>query len=274
MEDAHDGNPIARAVPGAAGNSVVGWAEHPADRSTGASGEHAESTWRDPQSMWETATTAPTTTTGPTTTNLGHSSPSVLSSSGKEGANASIRPSTVPTATTVPVRSVPSDHPVSTTTTTPTTVVVRSANPADARAGVRTVPVTTLPDTSSGVVRPVDVYRLATAAPPIPVEPPATTAAPRQAPAGDEPVAVPSKPISLQPPAPQETFPGAFGEPMVLARGAWQGLSLRAATELKVPISLLVAVAVFLLVQAFVDRRDPKVAAAPERGTDDTVGFQ
>lgn len=74
-------------------------------------------------------------------------------------------------------------------------------------------------------------------------------------------------------PAP-ETFPGAFGEPMVLARGAWQGLSLQAATDLKVPIGMLVGVALFLLGQALIDRRDPKVSGAPERGTDDTIGFE
>ena len=69
-------------------------------------------------------------------------------------------------------------------------------------------------------------------------------------------------------------YPGAFGEPMVAARGAWQGLSLRAATDLKIPIVMLVGVALFLLGQALIDRRDPKVSAAPERGTDDTIGFE
>jgi hypothetical protein len=33
-------------------------------------------------------------------------------------------------------------------------------------------------------------------------------------------------------------------------------------------------VAVFLMVQALIDRRDPKLSQAPERGDDDTLGFQ
>lgn len=75
-------------------------------------------------------------------------------------------------------------------------------------------------------------------------------------------------------PAGAPTVPGAFGEPMVLAQGAWQGLSLRAATDLRIPIGLFVGAGVFLLVQVLIDRRDPKVSAAPERGTDETIGFQ
>lgn len=75
-------------------------------------------------------------------------------------------------------------------------------------------------------------------------------------------------------PAPAHPAIGVFGEPMVLAQGAWQGLSLHAATELKIPIGLLVGAGLFLVVQGFVDRRDPKVSAAPLRGTDDTVGFE
>ena len=33
------------------------------------------------------------------------------------------------------------------------------------------------------------------------------------------------------------------------------------------------AVALFILLQSLIDRRDPKVSRAPERGDDDTVGF-
>jgi hypothetical protein len=67
---------------------------------------------------------------------------------------------------------------------------------------------------------------------------------------------------------------GVFNEPMVLANGGWKGVSLRAATNLKVPILFGVVVALFVLVQAMIDRRDPKMSRAPERNDDDTVGFQ
>jgi hypothetical protein len=59
-----------------------------------------------------------------------------------------------------------------------------------------------------------------------------------------------------------------------LAGGPWPGVSLKAATRLTVPILFAAAVALFLLLQAFVDRRDPKVSRAPERGDDESVGFQ
>ncbi|MGH9055402.1 MAG: hypothetical protein ACRDYY_05985 [Acidimicrobiales bacterium] len=67
--------------------------------------------------------------------------------------------------------------------------------------------------------------------------------------------------------------PGIFDEPVVLAAGRWRGVSLQAATHLSVPIAFGAGVALFILLQALVDRRDPKVSRAPERGRDDTVGF-
>jgi hypothetical protein len=48
---------------------------------------------------------------------------------------------------------------------------------------------------------------------------------------------------------------------------------LRAATSLSIPIVLEVAVAAFLILQAFVDRWDPKLVRAPRRSDQDTVGF-
>ena len=62
-------------------------------------------------------------------------------------------------------------------------------------------------------------------------------------------------------------------EPMILSSGGWQGVSLQAAVDLRVPILFGAAVLLFVLLQALVDRRDPKVSRAPERGDDDTVGF-
>jgi hypothetical protein len=67
---------------------------------------------------------------------------------------------------------------------------------------------------------------------------------------------------------------GGLNEPMVVASGGWKGLSLKAATNLKIPIAFGVAVALFVLIQALIDRRDPKLSRAPERGDDDTVDFE
>lgn len=90
--------------------------------------------------------------------------------------------------------------------------------------------------------------------------------------------AVPLKPATTTAkPKSHPAAPGANGvynEPMVLANGGWKGLSLKAATNLKVPILFGLAVALFVLIQALIDRRDPKVSRAPERGDDETVGFE
>jgi hypothetical protein len=67
--------------------------------------------------------------------------------------------------------------------------------------------------------------------------------------------------------------PTVLQEPFQLATGGWQGVSLRAATNLRIPILFGAAVLLFVLLQALVDRRDPKMSRAPERGEDDTVGF-
>jgi hypothetical protein len=48
---------------------------------------------------------------------------------------------------------------------------------------------------------------------------------------------------------------------------------LRAATRHSIPIILEAVVALFLVLQAFVDRRDPKLARAPRRSDHDSVGF-
>lgn len=72
---------------------------------------------------------------------------------------------------------------------------------------------------------------------------------------------------SPKPPAPIEN------EPMILSAGGWHGVSLQAAVDLRIPILFGAAVLLFVLLQALVDRRDPKVSRAPERGDDDTVGF-
>ena len=58
-----------------------------------------------------------------------------------------------------------------------------------------------------------------------------------------------------------------------MATGHW-GVSLHAATRLSVPIAFGGVVTVFVLLQALVDRRDPKLAHAPHSGDDDTVAFE
>lgn len=60
---------------------------------------------------------------------------------------------------------------------------------------------------------------------------------------------------------------------MIATGGRWHP-TLRSASDLVVPIAVGVAVAFFVLVQALVDRRDPKLSSAPQRGREDTVGFQ
>jgi hypothetical protein len=67
--------------------------------------------------------------------------------------------------------------------------------------------------------------------------------------------------------------PERIPEPMVEAGGPWKGPSLKAASGLTIPIAFGFAVGLFLVLQALIDRRDPKVAKAPERSRDDTVGF-
>jgi hypothetical protein len=62
--------------------------------------------------------------------------------------------------------------------------------------------------------------------------------------------------------------------PQAPITGGWKGLSFRAVTNLKVPILFGVVVALFVLGQALIDRRDPKMSRAPERNDEDTVGFQ
>jgi len=96
--------------------------------------------------------------------------------------------------------------------------------------------------------------------PPYYLPPPTGTpsAVPAQPPAGGTERAVP---------------PERILEPMVEAGGPWKGPSLKAASGLTIPIAFGFAVGLFLVLQALIDRRDPKVARAPERSRDDTVGF-
>lgn len=61
---------------------------------------------------------------------------------------------------------------------------------------------------------------------------------------------------------------------LVLAAAPWRGVSLRAATHLSMPIAFGLLVTAFAVVQALIDRRDPKLSKAPARNDDDTVAFE
>jgi hypothetical protein len=115
-----------------------------------------------------------------------------------------------------------------------------------------------------------------------PVPPSAPAAAPPPSPgAVPAPVSAASGARRIAPPQasatpviPRILGAGGLDEPMELASGPWHGLSLQAVTHLTVPILFAAAVALFVLLQALVDRRDPKVSRAPERGDEETVGFK
>lgn len=93
------------------------------------------------------------------------------------------------------------------------------------------------------------------------------TASPASRPAG------PGPRRSAPAPAPLVAIRG-LNEPMILSAGGWHGVSLRAATQLRVPIAFGFLVALFVIIQSLVDRRDPKVAAAPRRMRDESIGFE
>ena len=85
------------------------------------------------------------------------------------------------------------------------------------------------------------------------------------------PATVTRSPRPASRPAPPK---GLYNEPMELAAGPWQGLSMQAATKLSIPILFGATVALFVLLQALVDPRATRSCRrAPERGDDDTVGF-
>jgi hypothetical protein len=69
---------------------------------------------------------------------------------------------------------------------------------------------------------------------------------------------------------------GILSNPFVAATGSlWQAMSLRSPVSWPLPVILLTVAVVllFLLLQGRLDRRDPKLARAPERSDDQTIGF-
>jgi hypothetical protein len=178
-----------------------------------------------------------------------------------------------------------SGSPTTTSSTTSTTVksTTTTTKPTTTTRPPPTVTVTpTLPRTNNFVPTPTPTVTV----PP----PPPTTTTTLPAPSGQGParnlVALPSNPVgppSGPPPAKPAagssarhagSGPNVFDEPLVLASGPWHGLSLTAATKLSIPIAFGALVALFLLVQALIDRRDPKLSQAPRHSDDETVSFE
>ena len=85
------------------------------------------------------------------------------------------------------------------------------------------------------------------------------------------PAAHPAAPHPAPAPA---AYSGALDAPLVAVGRGLTGLSLRAETRLRVPILFFLVVALFMAIQALIDRRDPKVVEAPEHSMDDSVGFE
>lgn len=71
------------------------------------------------------------------------------------------------------------------------------------------------------------------------------------------------------------TLPGLLGGVGLPLTGlGWKAFASHAAARLRLPVGFVLIAVVFVLVQALVDRRDPKVVAAPEHASDDSVGFE
>lgn len=77
-----------------------------------------------------------------------------------------------------------------------------------------------------------------------------------------------------QPAGPAAAYQGSVDSPLVAVGRGLTGLSLQAETRLRVPIMFFLVVALFMAIQALIDRRDPKVVEAPEHSMDDSVGFE
>jgi hypothetical protein len=110
-----------------------------------------------------------------------------------------------------------------------------------------------------------------------------STMPPRQQSVSQQPLTTPrvAAPVATRPAtslAPNHVVPRtstpAESHHAISTNKPWPRGVLDAATKLTVPILFGVAVAVFLLVQALIDRKDPKIVSAPRKSADDTVGFR
>ena len=79
-------------------------------------------------------------------------------------------------------------------------------------------------------------------------------------------------------PAPStDAVPSSTASPAVPAAGIgahWDGGSPNASTSQLVPFALGALVLIFVFVQWFIDRRDPKFVEAPARKHEDSIGFE
>jgi hypothetical protein len=152
--------------------------------------------------------------------------------------------------------------------TTPTTVAIplkpQAAVPTKARPSTPapTAPAPVRPPTPIDALGSVAVrligaaaVHLATNQPGGPVPSPATTALHAFVPGG--------------------WLPGVdfYRRELGLLNGSFSSTTFQVARKLKLPIALLVGATLFLLIQSLVDRRDPKVAHAPQHAQDDSLDF-
>jgi hypothetical protein len=165
-------------------------------------------------------------------------------------------PTTKPPTTTTPPTTVPRTTPTVPTTVTGGSPPPPPKTPSTTAAGTNTSPALGATASISGVATLQASNRPA----------PSTTAAATKA---------KGKSATKASSGSGATTIGGYSDvPMELPTGGGPFLSLQIATNLKVPILFGVAVALFVLGQALIDRRDPKMSRAPERNDDDTVGFE
>jgi hypothetical protein len=164
---------------------------------------------------------------------------------------------------------------------------VRAEAPTS-KAGAEEPPTSESPPTATLAIAPASIASASSTVPrsmaPVSAHPAAPAPAPALALASSAPASTPhirAAPTLSQRPviAPAQTstpvshrgsgrMTGVLG-----ASTAFLGAPLRAATKLSVPVGLLLMVAVFLILQAGLNRRDPKLADAPATPDDDALSF-
>jgi hypothetical protein len=142
----------------------------------------------------------------------------------------------------------------------PSRTVANPATPPPATPGATIVLVASIPESVAGRPQTSFTLPLRPAVPELPAGP---------APAGPGPS--PDLAPGLLLPDIGRRF---FRVPGNLLHEGWEGASLNTATKLKFPIAFLAVAAVFFLIQGLVDRRDPKLSAAPEHQDEDSVEFE
>lgn len=166
--------------------------------------------------------------------------------------------------------------PTTTTRPEPTTTTVATVPPTTAPATTTTEAPATTTTSTTVAVRPViqntTPARIFTS----PVRTPPST--PPSAPAAviPPPVATVPRPSAppTAPPAAHPTLAPLAGTVQLVSGTGSSPTLLPAMTNLQVPIIFSALIGTFLLVQAVVGRRDPRLAQAPARGDDDSIPFE